>query len=365
MGNRYTYGFNLGHIEGLDSSVKTVTLTIANATESNTYTLAYTTEHDNDLWTDDINFENDTIRLYHYTGEEVFKLRTLFLTVSDVGDTYNVTISTSAVEENFRSAVETILADNGLISVTETLFDGTITITAEDAQGVEIPFDKDVSSYPFEKWTVTVNGLEIPYQADEDILRLEDSNIDYLVYDENGAYMLQIANTQDESYPPVPGDYQVKIVAQAGDGSGLPDVSASDNGSVLGVVNGGWVVDGRLKEYPSISNIDGGVLGLGVDREGNRIAQAIVPNPMKRTSYLNNVFHLPFKSSNNALPEYVDVQLENRENNPNSVATLILVDSTGRFRFRTPSLDLRAPGTYTLKATINDGSISFHWAKDT
>ena len=222
MAGRYQYGFNLGQIEGLDSSVKTVTLTIANATESNTYTLTYTTdEYDNDLWTDDINFENDNIKLYHYTGEEVFKLRTLFLTPSDVGDTYNVTISTSTVEENFKSAVETVLVDNGLISAPETLFDGTITITAEDTQGVEIPFDMDVSAYPFEKWTVTVNGLNLPYTGDS--FQITDDNTGYGVFDIDGVYTFRVVNIQDESYPPVPGDYKLEITWTAESGGGSND----------------------------------------------------------------------------------------------------------------------------------------------
>lgn len=220
MAGRYQYGFNLGQIEGLDSSVKIVTLTIANATESNTYTLTYTTDkYDNDLWTDDINFENDNIQLYHYTGEEVFKLRTLFLTPSDVGDTYNVTISTSAVEENFKSAVETVLVDNGLINAPETLFNGTITITAEDRQGVEIPFDMDVSSYPIEKWTVTVNDEPLEYNG-EVFANVTETHV-YVVGNNNGVYRFLARN--DDGI--IPGDYQVKITGIAGEGGGESGVT--------------------------------------------------------------------------------------------------------------------------------------------
>lgn len=201
------YGFNLGQIEGLDSSVQTVTLTIANATESNTYTLNYhLNEDDMDSWFDD----DETFLLVITPIGSLLGVPEF--TESDVGDTYNVTLSTSAVEENFKSAVETVLADNGLISVTETLFDGTITITAEDVQGVEIPFDKDVSSYPFEKWTVTVNGLEIPYQAAHNAFILESDNIGYSVFGNDGIYGLEVISMTGADYPPVPGDYQVKIV---------------------------------------------------------------------------------------------------------------------------------------------------------
>lgn len=199
-----TYGFNLGQIEGLDSSVQTVTLTIANATESNTYTLTY--DALDDYW----GFSSDRREIALHL-ENQYMLFVSDLKETDVGDTYNVTLSTSAVEENFKSAVETVLVDNGLISEPETLFDGTITITAEDAQGVEIPFDKDVSSYPLEKWTVTVNGLEIPYQAVNNAFMLESNNIGYSVGDITGVYTLQVVNIQGENYPPVPGDYQVKI----------------------------------------------------------------------------------------------------------------------------------------------------------
>lgn len=243
------YGFNLGQIEGLDSSVQTVTLTIANATESNTYTLNKVNE-DPLAWADGLDEESTTV--YIMLTDGVAELNVIAFTESDVGDTYNVTISTSAVEENFKSAVETVLADNGLIGEPETLFDGTITITAENTQGVEIPFDMDVSSYPFEKWTVTINGLEIPYQANERAFQAVDNNIGYGVFDADGVYTLQVVNIQDENYPPVPGDYQVKIVgvSESGGGSGsdLPAVTEDDEGKQLTVVNGEWSKNGYIIE---------------------------------------------------------------------------------------------------------------------
>lgn len=228
---RLNYGFNLGQIEGLDSSVKTVTLTIANATKTNTYTLKYSSENGDYGWTDSGSVVDYTIALYK-NDDDVFDLYKTNFSGSDLGDIYNVTISTSAVEENFKSAVETVLVDNGLIGEPETLFDGTITITAEDVQGVEIPFDMDVSSYPFEKWTVTINGLEIPYQEDANGFVLEVDNIGYGVFDNNGVRMLSVVNIQDESYPPVPGDYQVKIVGiseSGSSGTNLPPIDTSTN----------------------------------------------------------------------------------------------------------------------------------------
>lgn len=362
------YGFKLGQIEGLDPSVQTVTATIANATKSNTYTLTYI--NDFGSWTDDI--DHGSMRLY-YIDDDVFGLEIANFTESDVGDTYNVTLSTSAVEENFKSAVETVLADNGLIGESETLFDGTITVTAEDPRGVEIPFDMDVSSYPFEKWTVTINGLEIPYQADFDAFRVVDDNIEYGVFDNDGVYKLQIVNLQDESYPPVPGDYQVKIVGvseSGGGSSGLPDVSASDNGSVLSVVNGEWGVDERLKDYPSISNNNGAVLGFGLDRVGDRIAQAIVPTPMRYSTYSDNAFYLPFKDTNASEPRYITVKLDARPVSQNFVTTPVLVDKYGSgtiesFVFSAALLPMTDTKTYTLKATVDNGSITFSWVADT
>ena len=363
------YGFNLGQIDGLNPSIKTVTLTIANATVSNTYTVIW--DDNAGSWTDDI--DNGSMWLY-YIDDDVFGLEIANFTESDVGDTYNVTISTSAVEENFKSAVETILVDNGLIGEPETLFDGTITITAEDTQGVEIPFDKDVSAYPFDKWTVTVNGLEMLYQAGGNVFILEDGNIGYAVFDNDGVYMINVVNIQDASHLPVPGDYQVKIVAQArgggGGSSGLPDVSASDNGSVMGVVNGEWGVDDRLKDYPPISNNNGAVLGFGLDRDGNRVAQSIVPAPMSYSTYSNNAFYLPFKDNNANQPRYIAVKLDARPVSQNFVTTPVLVDKYGSgtiesFVFSAALLPMTDTKTYTLKATVDNGSITFSWVADT
>ena len=201
-----SYGFKLGQIEGLDPSVQTVTATIANATESNTYTLTYNVA--DDYW----GFSSDRREIELYL-ENQYILFVSDLEETDVGDTYNVTLSVNGIEENFKSAVETVLVDNGLIGEPETLFDGTITITAEDTQGVEIPFDMDVSSYPFEKWTVTVNGLNLQYT--ERGFQVIDDNIGYSVGDNNGVYVLEVASTSaGHPYPPVPGDYQVKIIGE-------------------------------------------------------------------------------------------------------------------------------------------------------
>jgi hypothetical protein len=236
------YGFILGQIEGLTPSVKTITLTIADRSMTNTDTLSFNEAY--------MAWEGEVARLYEFSSSEGYALEVSAFEESDVGDTYNVTLSTSAVEENFKSAVETVLVDNGLINALETLCDETITITTEDVDGVEIPFNMDVSSYPFKNWTVTINGLEIPYQADFDAFQVVDDNIGYGVFDNDGVYTLQVINLQDESYPPVPGDYQVKITtkSESGGSSGLPAITEADEGKQLTVVNGEWSKNGYITE---------------------------------------------------------------------------------------------------------------------
>lgn len=98
------YGFNLGQIEGLDSSVQTVTLTIANATESNTYTLTYS----NALagWGDSSSMETATVALTSsYPNVSGFALIMLTYDASNVGQTYNIQIKGETVDASFKSAV--------------------------------------------------------------------------------------------------------------------------------------------------------------------------------------------------------------------------------------------------------------------
>ena len=98
------YGFNLGQIEGLDSSVKTVTLTMANATESNTYTLPYS----NTLrgWADSPSPETATVVLASsYPNVDGYVLVMFTFDGSNVGQTYNIQINTETVEASFKSAV--------------------------------------------------------------------------------------------------------------------------------------------------------------------------------------------------------------------------------------------------------------------
>lgn len=106
------YGFNLGQIEGLDSSVKTVTLTIADQSTANTYNLAY-----NDT---KAGWETDGAKLYDLGSSQGYALEITALTSEDVGDSYNVSISADEVTETFKAAVELVLPSS-TFDVTQTL----------------------------------------------------------------------------------------------------------------------------------------------------------------------------------------------------------------------------------------------------
>ena len=368
------YGFNLGQIEGLDSSVQTVTLTIANATESNTYTLVSTSGN---TWVSNPEVEpvESEIILSTLNGDGVTFIITLkSFTESDVGDAYNVTLSTSAVEENFKSAVETVLADNGLISEPETIFDETLTLIDEELY-YELPSDFPDGWY--ENAVCTVNGVEIPKDPESEygfmlLTNAISVTVSYIPSDGGRSAALSFSYCDvPNDYAIIPGDYQVKITgvsASGGGSSGLPNVSASDNGSVLGVVNGEWNVDERLKDYPSISNNAGVVLGFGVNKDGDRIAQQIVPIPMNRTSYSSNTFYLPFKGDGGTFPSYVNVELVGAPTGVSNPAYMLQKQSATSWKFAYAAM-IPVPvgdnGTYTLKATGSGGNITYTWVLDT
>lgn len=106
------YGFNLGQIDGLDSSVQTVTLTIADQSTANTYNLAY-----NDTKT---GWETDCAKLYDLGSSQGYALEITALTSEDVGDSYNVSISADEVTETFKAAVELVLPSS-IFDITQTL----------------------------------------------------------------------------------------------------------------------------------------------------------------------------------------------------------------------------------------------------
>lgn len=99
--------FHLEGIEGLDSSVKTITAVRSNATESNTYTLNYS-EIDA-VWTS----EGAELQESHQAGDEYYSLTFFDLTDADYGKVYNITLSTESIEPNFKAAVEEVIAESG------------------------------------------------------------------------------------------------------------------------------------------------------------------------------------------------------------------------------------------------------------
>ena len=146
------YGFNLGQIEGLDSSVKTVTLTIANATESNTYTLDRYEVGDN------VSYEGGS-----YSLERV-----------------------PQVEEVFNSNV----TDSGEVG------------------GVNINFPSTIDDSDYKQWKVYVNGLQLnPDPVNQEFSR-SDPDRRYLIIKRNDAWYLQVGTAEGV---PVPGTYNVAI----------------------------------------------------------------------------------------------------------------------------------------------------------
>ena len=117
--------FQLEGIEGLDSSVKTITVVRSNATESNTYTLNY-----NEL--DAVWASEDALL---QSGSEYYSLTFSDLTDADYGKVYNITISAEGVEPNFKTAVEEVAnavyetstdVENAIMSALPSLFAGAI-----------------------------------------------------------------------------------------------------------------------------------------------------------------------------------------------------------------------------------------------
>lgn len=117
--------FQLEGVEGLDSSVKTITVVRSNATESNTYTLNY-----NELdavWTS----EDALLQ----SGSEDYSLVFNDLTNADIGKVYNITLSTESIEPNFKASVKEVAnavyetpadVENAIMSALPTLFAGAI-----------------------------------------------------------------------------------------------------------------------------------------------------------------------------------------------------------------------------------------------
>ncbi|MBR2800353.1 MAG: hypothetical protein IKE04_05700 [Oscillospiraceae bacterium] len=65
-----------------------------------------------------------------------------------------------------------------------------------------------------------------------------------------------------------------KALETMASGTGLPEVSASDNGKVLTVAEGAWAAAAIPAQLPAVTAADAGKV-LTVDAEGNWVAAAL------------------------------------------------------------------------------------------
>lgn len=135
--------FQLEGVEGLDSSVKTITVVRSNATESNTYTLNYN-ELDADWASEDALLQS---------GSEYYSLTLHDLTNADIGKVYNITISAEGIEPNFKVAVEEVAnvvyetpadVENAIMSALPSLFAGAIQ-SGKSNTTVTLPTDAETA----------------------------------------------------------------------------------------------------------------------------------------------------------------------------------------------------------------------------
>lgn len=212
------YGFNLGQIEGLDSSVQTVTLTIANATESATFVLKYhlLESDDIDRWNDD----NHTFILA-FTPEG-FLLAVPEFTESDVGSVYNITLAKEEVAKDFIDATVDAINQSGYPYITNNtdIYSGSVLVDEEHSGSPisissDFPTDIPVESIP--ELTVKINGNSttysysrgehtFTYQADDNIASLvitqgsgDDAAIEYVDFKSNLAGVYAIAVNLEET----------------------------------------------------------------------------------------------------------------------------------------------------------------------
>lgn len=112
------YGFKLGQIEGLDSSVKKVNLTITGTTTAS-YVLNYGNEGGDEGWTD--NVENPNFTLHYHLELDEYVLIAFNTDETDVGDEYTINLSLpEAPTQAFKEAVELVLP-SPIFDITQTL----------------------------------------------------------------------------------------------------------------------------------------------------------------------------------------------------------------------------------------------------
>lgn len=219
------YGFNLDYIEGLDSSVPNVTLTLSKDAVSNSYYLTYIS--DDSAWVDNPN--NIGISLSNYEGEGAY-LNVESFDETDVGDEYTINLSATNVTDSFKTAVEKVLVEKGVINETTILFDGTLTIDSLDPQPVEIIFDTDISKFSTGSWDVSVNGEKLIYDSSNNSYNSDGSGgIAYSIFpgETEGQYMFGAYDITDEPFQLIPGDYNATITAVEPSGTNLPPIDTS------------------------------------------------------------------------------------------------------------------------------------------
>ena len=283
------YGFNLGQIEGLDSSVQTVTVTIANAMESNTYTLTYFDAFGG-IWADSTSPETFTVVLApSRTSDDGFALNMRAYDASDVGDTYNVTLAKEEVAKNFVDATVKAINQSGYPYITNNtdVYSGSVVVDEEHSGSPisiisDFPTDIPVESIP--ELTVKINGNSttysysrgehtFTYQTDDNtsILTItqgsgDDATIEYVDFKSNlaGVYAITVnleETTLDENFK--------AGVEEAVSDKLLPEVTDADNGKTLVVVNGAWnkAEGGKSGIRVSLNVTNGTIERVGIDDE--------------------------------------------------------------------------------------------------
>lgn len=214
-------------IEGLDSSVQTVTVTIANATESNTYTLMYNDTFG--IWADSSSPETFTVVLApSRTSDDGFGLAMRAYDASDVGDTYNVTLAKEEVAKDFVDATVKAINQSGYPYITNNtgVYSGSVVVDEEHSGSPisitsDFPTDIPVESIP--ELTVKINGNPttysysrgehiFAYQTDDNDAQLvitqgsgDDAVIEYVDFKANlaGVYAITVnlyETTLDENF---------------------------------------------------------------------------------------------------------------------------------------------------------------------
>lgn len=123
------YGFKLGQIEGLSSSVEKVNLTLAGETSSS-YILTYI-EADN-IWND--NDDNPSVVLFYHPVLEEYVIYVINMDESDVGDEYTINLSTPETpSQSFVNALQMVGSAFRIeVKFSEEAPDGYLDISAGD-----------------------------------------------------------------------------------------------------------------------------------------------------------------------------------------------------------------------------------------